>query len=318
MSMFNFAGKYQLVKHRVDSDGNIIDGSTSVVLPWFDNLITNGGLDLLGGNGADVLTFCRIGTGNASPANTDTGLVTQTNSTNTAPTSDVIGADAGGSYVYRRVTRRFAAGTISGVNLAEVAMAPGGSGQVFSRALLKDTGGTPTTIVLSPDEVLDVVYELRCYISLSDVVSTATVDGVSTTVTIRKHGTLAGSGWQGFAALLGSPFWTTFSANNRNTLYALETQPSQATESGYLGNGDTKLLSFTRSYTNGSGLVKLTITAGLTIANFASGLGAVVMSGADLGNARGNGLWSWGFNPKLNKTASRTATIEIGLSFGRY
>lgn len=73
------AGRYQLVVGKLDADGNDVPGSRHVAVPWFGNLITNGGLDQLGSEApyTDMLAYCRIGTGNTAPSNTDTGLVSQ-------------------------------------------------------------------------------------------------------------------------------------------------------------------------------------------------------------------------------------------------
>ncbi len=318
MSMFGFSGRYQFIKHKADTDGNVIPGTDEIVLPWFDNLITNAGLDFLGSSTSDNLLFCQIGTGNTDPALTDTALATRVSGTSDAGLGGASGVSGDNTYLYRRVSRRFPAGTIHGVNLAEVGMAQTTSGTLFSRSLLKDALGATTTITLESDEVLDVVYELRCYLTVGDTTVTQDVDGVSTTVTIRLHGVITGTQWTNFASVLGVGFWATFAASNRNTAYLLENQPSQATVPGYVANGSTNIVSPSRSYTNGTHSLVETINAGLTVANFGTGVGALVFSTADIGSASLNGAWSWGFSPKLNKTSIRTAQVIVGLTWGRY
>lgn len=186
---FGLAGLYQLEKLKVDADGNDLPGTRQVLLPWFANLITDIGMNLLGSanSAQDNLAYCRIGVGNANPAYTDTALVSQTGYTNTVGSGGASGLSVDGTYIYRRVSNRFAAGTISGVNLAEVGMSYAGTGNnLFSRSLLKDISGNPTTITLLPDEVLDVIYELRQYLPPQDIVVNTIIDGAPATVTIRR------------------------------------------------------------------------------------------------------------------------------------
>lgn len=148
-ALLGFAGKYQLEVAKVDAIGLEIPGSRRVALPWFDNLITNAGLDLLGSTSGDNLTYCRLGAGNTVPSNADTSLAAQVGSSSTAGPGRAAGVSVGGDYVFRRRSVRFDAGSVSGVNLAEVGMGATISGPIFSRALLKDSGGAPTTITPS-------------------------------------------------------------------------------------------------------------------------------------------------------------------------
>ena len=321
----NMAGRYQLEIGKLDADGNEVPGSRRVAVPWFDNLITNGGLDQLGNVSytTDLIGYCRIGTGNTTPANTDTGLVAQVGATNTAGIGALgIGLSVDGTYIYRSVSKRFLPGTVSGVNLAEVAMASATTGQVFSRSLIKDTGGTPTTITLAADEYLDVIYELRLYLPANDQTVAATIDGAANTVTIRYATKV--QQLNNWAARLGFPFdyrgegdaegYSTYSRND-----GIENMPSAAT--GWeLGVGADEATVTIGTYTTGTYTKSFTLVIGPTQSNFATGIGAVllgVIDGTDYRAPGSLGPWAFGFSPKLNKTSTRKATVTVSFTWGR-
>ena len=82
------------------------------------------------------------------------------------------------------------------------------SGSLFSRALILDSEGDPTTITVAADEILDVTYEFRFYPRLTDVTGSVTLTGNiggtydyvmrAASVTVSSDG----SGW--FIGVLGS------------------------------------------------------------------------------------------------------------------
>ncbi|MGH3802903.1 MAG: hypothetical protein ACRDTD_22795, partial [Pseudonocardiaceae bacterium] len=112
-----YAGWFKFEAFRVDADGNEIPGSRRVAADWFPNLITNAGLDLFGtlsGASSIVSAFCRVGSGNATPAVTDTALGTQVAFSNTLQ-ANTNGVNRSGTfYGWRRRTLRFAAGIAAG------------------------------------------------------------------------------------------------------------------------------------------------------------------------------------------------------------
>lgn len=313
-----FAGRYQFVKRQIvgrNEDGSPQLGTPEVVVPWFGNLITDAGLDLLGSSNADNLAYCRLGAGTTTPLEADTALETQAGYSNTAGVADVYGVSGDGSYLYRRVTRRFAAGSVDGVTLTEVGMAATSNGTIFSHALIKDVSGTPVPIVLTPEEVLDVEYELRGYLPPADIVTAATIDGVATTVTMRTH---RPSGYNILGSFLGMQICGT-PQGDQNAYGCLGVAADQPAANAFGGtNSDTP---YTRSYTTGSREVRMTFAVGLTAGNYASGIGMAGIRWAQSAYRQGSSfipIMTWGFNPKLNKTSSRIAQITVGLSWGRY
>ena len=169
-------GFYQFETVRLDSDGNEIPGTRRVVAPWFPNLILNGGLERFG-SASDTLERCQVGAGGTAPRPIDTSLGSLVASS-TAGYLPVTGAQSSEPYFgWIRKGYRFAEGTAAG-NLSEVGVGwTASGGGLFSRALILDPGGTPTTISVAADETLDVIYELRIYPPTSDATGTIELDG---------------------------------------------------------------------------------------------------------------------------------------------
>ena len=149
---------------------------------WFPNLVTDAGLDQSASN-YSILSYCHVGSGSTAPTVADIGLDT------------FIAAQQGGHqtptvnstspyYISHIVEYHFAIGAAAG-NLSEIGIGWGGSGAtLFSRALILDAGGTPTTITVLSDEYLYVTYEHRFYPSETDatgsVVFTGSIGGTYT------------------------------------------------------------------------------------------------------------------------------------------
>lgn len=156
------------------------DGRERVLADWFDNLILDAGLNRAGTGG--IIDRLSVGSGNTAPAVGQTTLVSHVATTSVLTVAPTDGYDSvGNAYVFRRVRYRFAAGTATG-NLAEVGA--GWPTGLFSRALIKDGNGDPTTVTVLADESLDVLYELRLYVP-ADVSGTVSISGVDYSYLIR-------------------------------------------------------------------------------------------------------------------------------------
>lgn len=315
----------KLVKYKVIGEGangeQILGPAIVLVDRPFDNLITTQGLNYLGAQSWDNLYAIQAGTGNTTPSFADTALASYAGGTATASTADAYGMGPVGTYMYRRITRRFAAGAVDGLNLNELAVGHRiATGEIFSRALIKDATDSPITIVLLPDEVLDVAYELRCYFGTDDIVLTGVdIDGVSSTVTMRAHKPSAWTG-AGAAKFLGGPFTPQHSNWNVNgNVGAASSQAAATSNASGLADNVTPTMD---AYVNNSFERTCTFNLGITQSNFAGGIGAIyVRTFSDAGTFGAEpcwGCWSWGFSPKLNKSATRIATVQVGLSWGRY
>lgn len=166
-------GRYKLVAHKAD-------GTSRVVADWFDNLVLDSGLERLGTGG--VVGTCVVGSDSTPPAVGQSSLFALVASTTTQQSLER-GTAVDNTYVYFRKTFRFAIGAAAG-NLSEVGVG-WGSTTLFSRALIKDDLGNPTTITILADEVLDVIYEARLYPNLADQTFIVNISGVNYTFTLR-------------------------------------------------------------------------------------------------------------------------------------
>ena len=171
------AGKFRMVAVNAET------GEERVVADWFDNLILDSGLNRIG-TGA-VAGYCHVGSGSTAPVASNTAMQSFVASTNTVNSSETGVANSSPYYGYFRLTYRFGQGAAAG-NLSEVGIGWGASeSTLFSRALIKDSGGNPTTITVLSNEFLDVTYELRNYAPASDSTFTATIGGVTHNCTLR-------------------------------------------------------------------------------------------------------------------------------------
>lgn len=325
------AGQFRAIKYKVDSEGNVLENTAVEVMPAKSNLIVDNGLDMLATIGT-VLAYCRIGTGTAEPDFNDNQLQNQVGSTNTAGTGDFqYGVNLTDGYIYKRVSRRFPAGTIHGQNLTEVAMSNAATGPIFCRALLKDVMGNPLTIVLLEDEVLDIVYELRMYLPPVDTVVEAVIDGVPTTVTMRRTAdTQALEWWAKILALRSfQPYSggsdSPFSSNTQMGRVASALPDATDIDRNTPNITGAQIPSATiPAYVPGSYTATWTMNWGLTQGNV-SPAAAVGVSGAIKDTISTDYRWTWaggmyyyGFDPPLNKTASRVMQMNVGVSWGRY
>ena len=156
---------------------------------WFDNLITNQGLDTFGTmtSGASNITTCRVGSGTATPVVTDVGLQTPLNGTayytwfsNTFTQIPNIPRKFSTTYRYN-----FAAGAVVGT-IREVTVGwDTNNVSAFSRSLLKDVGGNPIEVTVTSNDLVTIYYELSTYVTTVDTISTVGIGGKSYTLTIR-------------------------------------------------------------------------------------------------------------------------------------
>lgn len=223
----SLSGRYRFVKHKAGHDGLPIPGTAVVAADWFDNLITDQGLDRIGDNHI-AFQYCQVGTGNNTPAFTDTQLETWLAGTSTVESATGSTQPSSPYYASYIITYRFAAGVATG-NISEVGIGWASSGTtLFSRALILDGGGTPTTITVLADEILDVTYEYRVYPPEVDTTGIIVISGANHDFTARackvtSYTAGAGDGW-GYAAR--SSALTTFNNAYTGALGAITGQPA--------------------------------------------------------------------------------------------
>lgn len=293
-------------------------GVVAQYIPPFRNLVVDAGLDALAVTGPTTLAqYCAVGTGNTVPANGQVGLVAELARTiSNGGFADVSGIAVDNTYVYNRVTRVFTQAQANGV-LAELGMFRNSSGApMFARQLIKDAGGTATTITKTVDYELRITYEVRVYTQPTDVVYSAMINGVATNITSHSNG--HGS----WLISLGSSFAPADDSggggtNNYWRASALETQVLVASTAGQESGAIANTVTNVTAYVAGNFYREATCEWNSATANFATGVGHFQTPGI---SGAIHGLWfQHGIpNPKPNKTGLQKYVLVQRMSWARY
>lgn len=311
------AGRFKFEAFKPDANGVEIPGTRRVAADWFDNLITDNGLDLLGAGGnynSTILVACRVGTGSTAPATTDTGLVSHLAATTTEQANSTGVQGTAPYFGWRRKTWRFALGAVVG-NVAEVGIFNAlTGGTMFSRALI-EAAGVPTTITILADEQLDVVYELRNYAQVGDTAwGPVTISGVDYSGVVRAafvtDATTTGSWFPGVSGLgytglimgLGTSMVGAF-VYATQTLGPITGQPA-----------GTRYENFSRAasaYVSGTYYRDHTLVWDLNEGNAPGGVGSFRTNTSF-------GAYQLSITPLIPKDATKRLTLYVRISFGRY
>lgn len=201
-------GLYRLRTHKYKS------GKLHYDTGWFKNIITDVGLidwfTSKGIGGYDAWgSMCAancVGTGSAAPTTSDVQLAAYLASSGPKEsgggtgfagfdtTGYVAAASPDPAYWYGQSSWQYGTGVAAG-NLTEVGVFPGNPGgtavapyyigHLFSRALILDSNGNPTTITVLSDEILTVTWQLRFYLDLTDHTFTFNLNGAPITGVYR-------------------------------------------------------------------------------------------------------------------------------------
>jgi hypothetical protein len=283
-----------------------LDGSKRLLADWFPNLVTDAGLNRIGTG--SYLTSCHVGTSNTAPTVTDTtvgGFLAASSSR----FSDTNGAQSSAPYYgWRQITYRFALGAVVG-NVASVAIATsntnGGSTILFSRALVLDEFGDPTTVTVLADEILDVTYQLRLYPPLTDVVRDGvTIAGSGTHDTITRARSVTSSSW---SAWLGSVATISPASPSPIAVYNGDIGAITGSPSGSSGSANPSNAAYGNNnlYRDGS------VSYGLTQGNVSGGIRSASWTTSI-------GLYQTRFDPVIAKNSSKTLSLSFRYHWDRY
>lgn len=304
------AGKYKLRTGRRDTNGNEI---TTYDSGWFDNIITDAGLNLMGSDG--YLNACQVGSGSAAPSAGNTSLVSFVAGTTTI-TNVVSAAQASAPYYGSlTLTFRFAEGDAAG-NLSEVGIGTAATGgTLFSRALITDSGGSPTTITVLANEFLDVTYQLQLVPPTTDSTFNVTDAGPAGTVhavTLRASEVTstdsgAGIGWSPRQAGTGTGAIELATGTGvrvyNNVIGAITESPT--------GTADNVTSIVNDAYVNNSLEKTATATFGLPDGNLSGSIKSLRFQFYSAGT------WQAEFNPVIPKTNTETLTLDLEVSWTR-
>lgn len=287
------------------------DDRVRVDTGWFPNLIVNQGLDMmLAAGGQDYTAYCAVGTGNSTPANTDTQLNSLVASVYDnhpyAPPAVGNGGTSPNFYGYITNEYQFGQGAAAG-NLQEIGVGPSGT-SLFSRALILNNVGSPTTLTVLSDEYLSVSYTVQLYNPITDVTGSVNVSGTVCNYTLRAAN-CNGPAWQMGSA--GS--WPEGFGLNGVTLYNdTVLQPITGALVGTAqGTADSIALG---TYTAGQRYLDGTATFQLSNANGGQNNSAMLTFGATLNRM---GAAQIIFGTTIPKTSSQIMTLTFRQSWNR-
>lgn len=302
------AGEYRLVINR---NGEEIDTG------WFPNLITNLGLEGIGNNFSGAgsgVKFCRIGTGTTTPAFTDQQLVNQLAVSPSGPTSQAGVNEGAPNYSYLATYQYvFAQGAVVG-NMTEIGVGATATGNsLFSRALILDGSGSPTTITLLAIDQLTVYYRLRWYPPLGDASGTLVLSGVSYPYTIRLAN----------AATFGSHPAYVHPHSEICALYMLTVHHASAVLGAITGVPTASMNNYGRPYGTGSvfsaayvgaSLKRVsTCTLGPSDGNATGGIGALTLF-----FTFGGMTFQMVFSTPIPKTNTKTLSFSVEMAWARH
>lgn len=296
---FEVAGKIKLEAIRPD-------GSVRLLADWFDNLILNQGLNLMAAQ-TDYLDYCQCGSGTTAPLVTDVQLQSRiAGKLVDAPTTALLNTTD--RYLYANPVYTFPIGGATG-NISEIGIGRTATGTtLFSRALVKDTSGNPTTISVLADEQLRVNYQLRIYQPTVDIFS-GTVGGYAVTGrSANVADTLFASGWSiqaGFNTARNS-----FKSNGGLSVYRGEIGPITSEPSGLINAYSGSSVVVDTAYVSGSFFRDTVITLGPNEVNDPAGIGAIRLP-------YGPTQFQFGFTPKIMKTNTQELKITLRYTWAR-
>ncbi len=308
MTKVGLAGEYMIEVRGAD-------GSIRHQTDWFDNLITNQGMDRLGGIAA-VFSRAMVGTGTVAPAYTQTtlqsSLATTTSFSSTATNS--------GAPLYQTqhlFTFTFTQGAVVG-NITEVGVGWDAT-NVFSRALIVDGAQSPISITLTSIDQLTVYYRLTIRPVLTDTSGIVTISGVDYSYVGRlsQASSFFTNSGQFYSNLYdGNSFsqlalgWTT----NSVVVYGAGSTLGTITSNAPTGTAASTNASATYiPYAAGSYYRDTTFTLSSSTGNAAGGIGAIRLYFGNTAYA----AFQYSFSPVIPKDNTKTLSMTFRFSWTR-
>ena len=310
------AGEYRIQAFKADGSGR-----SRLLADWFSNVITDVGLEQMTVTGWK--SYCHVGTGTTTPSETDAALASPVMSTNARSNSSDSNAGAPSYYSQASIDYTFPvqAGTWTEVGVSNKAHTDGAQ-VLYSRALIVDGSGNPTSITTLADEYLVVTYRLRIYPPLEDVNGEVSILADTYNYTLRAAHVSSSDTWA--TALYDNGKSVLFNGQSSQYLRGFFytgnigtiTDTSPSTPKVY----ESSSSDFTaHSYVGGSlrttGAVRLPYSSGNTYGFIRSILWY------QLRNA--GGAWSFQryqcqFFPDIPKDNTYQYTFSLGVGWGRY
>ena len=272
----------------------------------FKNLITDLGLDKLSGNASNCFQYFQAGIGTATPSVLDTTLanyIAGFGNTTSAYTSGASGTPgSAGYYLWTRVTGTSSIGAFGNNNLTEVGVGSQlATGNLYSRALILDGMGAPTTFPIASDEQLQITYEARLYPPSTDTLATVTVGASSFDTVTRPYRVNSQWGFDGHSVTYS--FFGTANYSNAHNISTQAIGSQTATLSGLSSSTNYSNTSYTNGnhYRDGGGVFGTSVVG--TFKTFVYQTGAT--------------WWQVGYTPDIVKTNIQELRLNQRVSWAR-
>lgn len=296
MNNSGVSGKYKVVIHKGNPE------EPTKVVDWFSNLITNQGLDAIATKGIGKFNYCKVGSGNTTPAVTDVGLVNPLGSVSYSSVTYGFTTTAP-FYTWARMAYTFPPGNAVG-NISELSIGwDTTNASAFSRALITENG-SPITITVLPDDYLTVYYEYRIYPNLNDVTGTITIGDTTHTFTGRASG-VGTVNWQGSYYILNEMISLESVIIRDGNIGTVFSNPTYTQTDTKYGGGSSPL------YVPGSYYRDITFTLGVNEGNLTNFIKSIMLD-------TNVGYFQYEFTPVIQKTINNSLTLTFRFSWGRY
>ena len=273
-------------------------------LAEFDNIFLDQGLNALATT--TMPGHIWIGSGSAEPLPSNTQLVNfvarSSSSSPRIPSSFGVNGSAP-YYAWERIGVRFDPLGVN-VNLSEIGL--GTNTVLYTRALIKDANGVPTTLTILSDEILDISYTVRVYAPTTDATGQITLGGNiggtynwiarASRVTSSGYGNQIGWATSRRATNIGSvEVWT-------GPIGSITQSPSGSSAS---------VSHLSVPYEQNSLTAKSEIRAVTTQGNLVNGIRSIRL-------CLGWGDYQIQFDPVIPKTDLDTLSLFFAVTYGRY
>jgi hypothetical protein len=282
----------------------------------FKNLITNLGLNGIGTNGSMWTSVICLGTGTTDPQETDTAL-SGTIYSIALPYNALYGPPYHGNvtssprYSWSRWTVQTPKGAAQGT-WTEIGVGRSSSA-LWSRELILDAIGNPTSLVVTAIDYLTLEYELRVYYNETDVTGTQVISGISYDFTARLLGQddalaarmVIGS-WMNAASIGGRAGLKVYNG----ALNAIMIAPGGAvaetgrfyTVASYINNSYTKINSYPLLEADGNLAGGVAVAVPMIIGDYFDG---------------GAAPYKISFSPAYPKDATKTGSLSFSFTWAR-
>lgn len=295
-------GIFRFYVAKADAMGNPAAGTVQEIAGESPNLVTDIGLDRMASN-TGYLARCFVGSGSKPPEPSDTSVqslvasasVDNDNTSNGRTSTEPY-------YTWVRNSYVFPVGSAAG-NLSEVCVGWSPSSGVFSRALILDEQGAPTSITILPDEILIITYEFRMYPPTEDFSGTVNIGGEDYNWTGRASDVLIPNGWSQFRDGQNMEFNTNVQGNA--TAFSGSLGSITGSPSGVSAN---RTSSVSVPYVPGTQRRSIVAEWGISAANF--GIKSVRIASRTT-------AWQIEFDRPIPKTGDDVLSLTMGYSWAR-